>query len=87
MQCLPPACGEITSNVSFGVRKHGIVRADRWVKQRLEKVVRTPAAVERIDHGLQNRDRAVIGARIRPAFEVVRLVDMPRRIETGLVEM
>ena len=43
------------------------------------------AAIERIDHWLHDRDRAVVSARIGPRLEIVRGWDVPVRDLAGLV--
>ncbi len=64
-----------------------VSREVRVVEHRLHNFMRRVAAVKRINHRLHNGNRAVVGTGVRPAFEVVRAVDMPVRELRSLVHM
>ena len=49
--------------------------------------MRRNAAIHRSDHRLNNRDRPVIRPRIRPALQIVRLIDVPVRNRARLIHM
>ena len=70
--------GEVALDVGLRVRLHRVVgRHLRIIQQRLQHLVRAVAAIHRRNHRLNDGDRAVVRARIRPALQVVRLVDVP----------
>ncbi len=68
-------------------RAHRVVcRKIRILQQRLQNLVRAVPAVHRIDHRLHNAHRAVVSPRIGPHLEVVRVVDVPVRLQSRLVQ-
>ena len=69
-------------------RAHRVVGSNiRIVQQRLQDFMRRVPAVHRIDHRLHDAHRAVIGPRIRPHLEIVRVVDVPVRLLARFVQV
>ena len=73
--CLPGLAHRIVGR-GVGIVEHG-----------LDHIVRRLAAVQRVDHGLDHGGRAVIGAGVRPAFQIVGAVDVPFRNHPGFIQM
>src|SRR6185437_12129635 len=63
----------------------GIGRGVRVFEQRLNDFVSGMAAVERVDHGLNDGNGAVIGTAIGPGFEIMHPVDVPMGFKAGFV--
>ena len=89
VQHLAPAVLRIArAQVGLPRLAHRIVRRRVGIVQHgLDYIVRRFAAVEGVDHGLDHGRRAVIGAGIGPALQVVGAVDMPFRNHRGFIEV
>ena len=88
VQRLTPRGVEVALDISLRVGLDNLEGSHlRVVEQRLQHLVRAVAAVQRRDHRLDDRDSAVIATGIRPALEVVRLVDVPLANSAGFVDV
>ena len=88
VQRLPPARLKVALDQRLPGLAHRIVGAQhRLIQQRLQNMMRRLAAIERIDHRLHNRNRAVVGPHIRPRLEIMRRGNVPVRLLARLVDM
>ena len=88
VQRAAPARVEVSLDVGLRRCLHRVEdRGLGIVQQHLQHVVRAVSAIERRDHGLNDGDGSVVGARIGPTLQVMRLVDVPHAHRTRLVHM